>query len=321
MKKSSYIYISASFAVLFVLLTLYLSQSFDANSLIHALSFYRENSGGFLNSTYFALLISGAMPAKEMTLSLNIICTLFSAFLIYLILKKAVTKNAALLFSGIFLSFFIGTCAKTSYVCVAAFLNTFILYVYFMKYSGVVKWYLIEIIIACLALHFKIYILFMFLFPLLAFSKIKTYKTSWTAFVNCIGMYALAFLLYFLFVKSFPVPLFEFSKQSVKEFILQFNFEKGLASAVFLFTLIANFYCAKLTNTYALFGAASFLTYVLSNCMFKSNINSYYAFFPICFVAFSCVLCHLKTFREYKTVSLILCTCFGILMCASQIII
>lgn len=309
LNKPFYMSFAAVFLVLFIVTGSLLYMQSDANTLPDIQAFSLPSQEGALNtvSAFTVQLLSGVFTNSLVTFVFNMLCILFSTYFVFEVLRVSITKELAFVMSALFLLIARSDAVLLLGGPLCCLLSSFVVYLYYLKYDGRAKWYIIELCLACLCIHSKVFLVALYLFPLAAYRKIREQKTAWTGFVNMIILLLVAFAIHFGFVNNFPVTLFNGNikwwygimsltyPQYTRHFVL-------LCIMVFMiiFSLIGILFTKKFIKGYVKFVISYFVLLLLSFAVFGIDGEILIAFLPPIFIGFSSVLCHLPLIRRYR---------------------
>ncbi len=264
-------------------------------------------------------LLTGAFSNMIFMRMFVMICILLSAYLIFNVIKRATTTQHALVLSYLYLSLTSIGGYKFGSGALVCLLSAFLVYIYYLKYDGLIKWYIMLITLSILAIHNSVFVFAIFLFPFFCFSRIKRQKTSWTAFVNMIILFALAFFIKYQFIGGFPVNIMTVKGEWVKMFFTDFGTENIIITILFLFGATSFLFCPKFIKGYMKFSVISMMFYILS---YKTTHTgaTYLMFLPPIYTSFAVSVSHLKAFRKNKKTFIITLTLISLIIFSSVLI-
>lgn len=322
MNKSFYITSTIIVFVLFIFCSVLLTQTANTNYIDNAnliLSNPKISDASYLSILSIQLLTGSFSNIIFMRIFV-VACILLSAFLIFNVIKKATTTYHALVLSYLYLSLMCISGLKSGQGAFVCLLSSFLMFIYYLKFDGLIKWYIMQIVFSILTIHNSVFVFALFLFPFFAFSKIKRQKTSWTAFVNMIILFLLAIFIKYQFIGGFPVNIMTVKGESVKMFFTDLSVENIIITMLFLIGTISFLFCPKFIKGYMKFSIIYMLFYVLSYKM--SHIEGIYLMFlPPIFTAFAVAVSHYKVFRKNKNLLIISITLISLIVFSSVLIL
>ena len=253
-------------------------------------------------SDFSVKLLSGDFKNNQINRAFDIICLIISAHLLYLVMRKVNTLKISLVMIWLYLATVSFFAYKTNGGAFTCLLSSFLIYVYYLRFDALIKWYIMLLTLAILALSYKVFLVAMYFFSLLAYFKIKNQKTAWTAFVNMILLAILAIFIHIDFINAYPLDLTMQNGEGLQAFFKNITIDKFIILFMFLCTFILFLISRKFVKGYVKFSALYTFLFIMSYMFFSHAESQVMTFLPPIFIGFSTVLSHLRIVRKNKNI-------------------
>ncbi|MBE7054156.1 MAG: hypothetical protein E7391_07785 [Ruminococcaceae bacterium] len=272
-------------------------------------------------SDFSIKLLSGNFKHNVINRIFDITCIIASAHLLYLVMRKANTQKISLAMIWLYLAIVSVFAYKTEGSAFSCLLSSFLIYMYYLKFDGLIKWYIMLMTLAILALSYKVFVVAMYLIGFFSYFKIKNQKTAWTAFVNMTVIIILSIFIHTDFINAFPIDLTVQKGEGIGPFFTNMTVDKIVILSMSLFTFILFLISGKYIKGYIKFSAFYTLMFIMSYMYFAQGASPFMTFLPPIFVGFSTVLCHLKSVRKNKKIFVLIVFVITLIMFSTLLIL
>lgn len=275
-----------------------LEKTFDEQNA-DKLKFYKSYSGGYALGA-----LSRVMSEKNAWRLMSFLSVIFSALMIFLILKQTTTKIKAALFLTLFLIYpsIFEAYFKMNQCIISMCLVSLLLFVYYLKTDYFLKWYLLSIITAFLFIDNRFYVVLFYVIPVMAYVETKAESTSAKAFSTALWLFIFGILMNIFCAHFYSDGERMFLNMNLNGLI---DAIKSPYTFIIVINLIGIFKCPKYTKKYIYPSFVFYLIFIITAFFSQSSKACEVSVLPAMFVGFATLIIHQRFFRKYFRIMVI----------------